>query len=307
MAREVHGSTMQHLTADAFGGFPVLLPPCLKQRAIADYLDRETARIDDLIAAKHRLLGLLAEKRRALITRAVTRGLDPNVPLRDSGIPWLGKIPAHWGTIRLRFLTSQIEQGWSPEAENRQPEIDEWGVLKVNSVNKGHFIESAAKALPTNTEPRYGLEIRRGDLLITRSNTPYLVGDVCFVEKARPRLMFCDLIYRLILRPELMDGRFLNYFLTIPQGRAQIENDARGTSASMVKICQDHIKNWLVPVPPIEEQKAIVIQLTEQIQLLDKAKAVAERTINLLKERRSALIAAAVTGQIEVSQEEAPI
>ena len=82
--------------SDIDGILPI--PPLPQQRAIADYLDRETARLDALVAAKERVLGLLAEKRRALITHAVTRGLDPTVPLRDSGIPWLGEIPAHWET-----------------------------------------------------------------------------------------------------------------------------------------------------------------------------------------------------------------
>ena len=91
------------VNASDLGDIPVHLPPERNQRAIADYLDREMARLDALVAAKERVLGLLAEKRRALITRAVTRGLDPHAPLRDSGIPWLGEIPAHWRVERLRF------------------------------------------------------------------------------------------------------------------------------------------------------------------------------------------------------------
>ena len=89
-------------------------PSLRSQAAIADYLDRETARLDALVAAKERVLGLLAEKRRALITRAVTRGLDPGAPLRDSGIPWLGEIPAHWGLVALRFLVD-IFGGATPD------------------------------------------------------------------------------------------------------------------------------------------------------------------------------------------------
>ena len=84
--------------------YRIPVPPLAQQRAIADYLDRETARLDALVAAKERVLGLLAEKRRALITRAVTRGLDPRAPLRDSGIPWLGEIPAHWETWKLGIV-----------------------------------------------------------------------------------------------------------------------------------------------------------------------------------------------------------
>jgi type I restriction enzyme S subunit len=304
------GVSYPAINASDLASIPVHIHEVSRQRAIADYLDRETARIDALIAAKERLLGLLVEKRRALITRAVTRGLpaeaaakaglDPHAPLRDSGIPWLGKIPAHWEVVRLRFLVHWIEQGWSPQAENREPTHEEWGVLKLNAVNKGRFDDSAAKALPADVEPLTALEARAGDFLVTRSNTPVLVGDVCFVETTRPRLMLCDLIYRLALRTDLIDGRFLSHFLTLPIGRRQIEGDARGTSASMVKISQEHIKDWLTPLPPIDEQRAIVTYLTQKLAPIQRIHAATERTIALLKERRAALIAAVVTGQIDI-------
>ena len=279
----------------------VIVPALPQQRAIADYLDRETARLDALVAAKERVLGLLAEKHRALITCAVTRGLDPSAPLRDSGIGWLGKIPARWEIVRLRFLAAGIEQGWSPEAAPLQPSLDDWGVLKLNAVNQGRFDEKAAKTLPLDAQPRVNLEIHAGDVLVTRSNTPLLVGDACFVETTRPRLMLSDIIYRLAVRPGVIDGRFLVYFLTLPVGRVQIENDARGTSASMVKISQEHLKNWWIPVPPIAEQRSIITVLARQTQRIDRMRAATERTVALIKERRFALIAAAVAGQIDVA------
>ena len=104
------GVSYPAINASDLAAIPVFLPPKNKQRGIADYLDRETARLDGLVAAKERVLGLLAEKRRALITRAVTRGLDPRAPLRDSGIPWLGEIPAHWATERTRWLFKERDQ-----------------------------------------------------------------------------------------------------------------------------------------------------------------------------------------------------
>ena len=294
------GSTFMELNTDELKSLDIPHPPLPQQRTIADYLDRETARLDALVAAKEQVLGLVAEKRRALITRAVTRGLDPRARLRDSGIPWLGEIPAHWTVGRLRFLTQRIEQGWSPQAENREPTIDEWGVLKLNAVAQGRFDDTAAKALPQDVEPQVDLEVREGDFLITRSNTPSLVGDACFVEVTRQRLMLCDLVYRLTLRTGLIDARFLGYFLTLPVGRSQIEMDAHGTSASMVKISQEHIKNWLVPLPPIDEQQALVVQLAREVDAIESVRKVTELTTTLLKERRAALIAAAVTGQIDV-------
>lgn len=296
------GVSYPAINVSDFASIPVQVHSLPRQRGIADYLDHETARIDALIAAKERLLALLAEKRRALITSAVTRGLDASVRLRDSGVPWLGKIPAHWATVRLRFLSTRIEQGWSPQAENREPGLHEWGVLKLNAVCQGHFDDSAAKALPPEIEPLTNFEVHQGDFLVTRSNTPTSVGDACFVNGTRARLMLSDLIYRLTLRDDAVDGRFLAHYLTLPVGRSQIEMDARGTSASMVKISQDHIKNWLVPVPPIREQQALVDHLADEVEAIEIVRTTTKNTVSILRERRSALIAAAVTGQLDVGE-----
>jgi type I restriction enzyme, S subunit len=126
------------------------------------------------------------------------------------------------------------------------------------------------------------------------------VGDVYFVTQVRPLLMLCDLIYRLRLLNDRLDGQYLSHFFTSPMGREQIESDARGTSNSMVKISQEHIKNWWLPLPPIDEQRAIVAHIALATAKLDALRATTERTIALLKERRAALIAAAVTGKLDV-------
>ena len=295
-----NGVTRFGIPKSEIGTMRLPVPPLPQQRAIADYLDRETARLDALAAAKERVLALLAEKRRALVTRGVTRGLDPGTSLRDSGISWLGEIPAHWRIVRLRFLVIGIEQGWSPEAAMIEPGIDEWGVLKLSAVNRGRFNEKEAKTLPPDVQPRSSLEVHPGDVLVTRSNTPSLVGDACVVETTRPKLMLSDIIYRLAIRTNIIDGRYIVSFLVLPVGRVQIENDARGTSASMVKISQEHIKNWWIPVPPIAEQREIIAALACQTRVIDQARATIERTITLIKERRAALIAAAVTGRIDI-------
>jgi type I restriction enzyme S subunit len=107
-------------------------------------------------------------------------------------------------------------------------------------------------------------------------------------------------VYRLYLDGAIIDGRFLSHFMTLPVGRHQIEADARGTSASMVKISQEHIKDWVAPLPPLDEQHAIVAKISRETAQLDAVRAAIERSIALLKERRAALIAAAVIGQIDV-------
>jgi len=276
--------------------FPV--PPLAEQRLIAQYLDRQTAKIDTLTTAKQHLLELLTEKRRALITHAITRGLNPDVPIRDSEADWYGKIPQHWEVKRLRWFIKNLEQGWSPQAEGREPAEDEWGVLKLNAVKDGQFDPSKAKALPTSVEVPLSLEIHPGDFLITRANTPELV--VCYVQKTRPYLMLSDLIYRLRLDESKLDGQFLSFFLQSPISRLQIEADARGSSASMVKISQGHILDWLLLIPPLHEQQMIVSYITSKISKIDVLKIAIEQAITLLQERRAALISAAVTGQIRI-------
>jgi len=299
---EMTGAAGQKRVSEDFvRDFRVPILDVARQRAIADFLDAETARIDALIAAKENLLAILAEKRRALITQAVTRGLDPNVAMRDSGIPWLGEIPAHWEDVRVRFLVDGIEQGWSPQADSREPSEDEWGVLKLSAVSRGKFDPAAAKAMPSELDPRLEYEIKEGDFLLTRANTPSLVGDACFVAATRPMLMLCDLIYRLRLRGDRIHGKYLSYFLVLPIGRTQIEADARGTSNSMVKISQEHIKSWRVPVPPVEEQIAVVEFLDKETASFNEMERATLLTVRLLRERREAVIAAAVTGQLEIA------
>lgn len=288
------------LSADAISQLRVPIPPIKTQRAIAAYLARETGRIDGLIRAKEGLLGLLAEKRRALIARAVTRGLDPAAPLRDSGIPWLGAVPEHWEVKRLKWLLKAIEQGWSPQADTVEADDENWAVIKLSAIKQGKFFPRENKALPISYDIPFSLELRSGDFLITRSNTPSLVGDVCVVEETRPKLIFSDLVFRLQFDQGKIDPVFLKLILTTPIGRIQIEGDARGSSMSMVKISQEHVPNWRVPVPPLAEQRAIVAHVAAETAKLDALRASAERTIALLKERRAALISAAVTGRIEI-------
>jgi type I restriction enzyme S subunit len=160
------GSKMPRADWDFIGNMPVPLPSTETQRAIADYLDRETARIDALVAAKERLLGLLAEKRRALITRAVTRGLNPDAPLRDSGLPWLGPIPAHWEIWKVSHFAA-VGNGSTPSRENDDYWTD--GVIPwLNSSVVNQDEVTAADQFVTKTAYRecHLPLVKRGSILI---------------------------------------------------------------------------------------------------------------------------------------------
>ncbi|HTG34980.1 MAG TPA: restriction endonuclease subunit S [Thermoanaerobaculia bacterium] len=277
--------------------FPV--PPRTQQQLIADYLDRETARLDALVTAKERVLGLLAEKRRALITHAVTRGLNPRAPLRNSGISWLGTIPAHWRIERLKFHLHWIEQGWSPMCDSMPATLNEWGVLKAGCVNDWDFDPNDNKRLPDNLEPLPQYEVRQGDVLMSRANTTALLGSTALVGEVRPRLLLCDKLYRLGVNDFSLFREYLVAFLRSSVGRYEFERDATGASNSMQNIGQDSVRNLWLPIPPIEEQRVIVSRLTVEAGKLDAMRRAIEHTVRLLKERRVALIAAAVTGQID--------
>ena len=297
------GATRSRMNLTTTSTRHLALPSIEEQRHIADFLDREMARIDGLVAKKERLIELLQEKRSALITRAVTKGLDPNVPMKDSGVEWLGEIPAHWEVFSLRRLIAGIEQGWSPVADDRVAGPDEWAVIKLSAVSKGRFLGEEHKALPAGLAPDRRFEIREGDFLLTRANTPELVGEVCVAREVRSHLMLCDLVYRLHLTTERVVPDYLSYWLLSRSGRYQIEVDARGSSQSMVKISQGLIRAWTVVLPPPEEQRAIAEFADLNTARLDALVAKIRTAIDRLRELRTALISAAVTGKIDVREE----
>ncbi|MBC3377200.1 restriction endonuclease subunit S [Pseudomonas sp. SWRI92] len=294
------GSTIIHLYQETFENLPYALPALTEQTHIARFLDHETTRIDALILEQQRLIELLKEKRQALISHAVTKGLDSTVPLKDSGGEWLGAVPAHWVVMQLSRVLEKVEQGWSPNASNEPAGPNEWGVIKISAIKNGVFFDSENKALLEDTQPEPAFEIKNGDVLITRANTPNLVGDACIVRNdSGSRLMLSDLVYRLRLLPSI-DASFICYFLLSHVGRAQIKSDARGSSMSMAKISQGHIKAWLLALPTYSEQVEISKFISEKLCKLDELIRVGTESHTLLAERRSALISAAVTGKIDV-------
>lgn len=269
---------------------------------IGTYLDRETADIDNLIGKQEQLIVLLAEKRQAIITHAVTKGLDPTAPTKPSGIPWVGEVPAHWRPSQLgTWLVYKIEGGYSPTASNVFPEEEDWGVLSLGAVGRGEFFRDSVKAIdPSADVPAY-LEIRDGDLLLTRSNVRERVGFAAVVDRPRPQTIFPDLVYRLALDSS-MDKQYLACFLSSTPARAQIESSARGSSGTMPKISHDQIRAWRIPLPPLSEQHELAEFIRLECGNIDKVSISASAAIELLRERKSALISAAVTGKINVRE-----
>jgi len=292
-----------HLNAKDLGDCLFAVPPLHEQLAIATFLDRKTDEIDAVIAKKERLIALLHEERQALISRAVTRGLDASVAMKDSGVEWLGSVPRHWAVERLKFCMRKIEQGWSPQCENRQAELGEWGVLKVGCMNMGVYDESENKALPPLLEPELALEVRVGDVLMSRSNTVELVGMGGIAHRTQERILLCDKLYRIVFDTDRLRPDYAVYLLRSRPTRLQIERDATGASSSMKNISNDTVRNLLFGIPPIEEQDRLIAHIRQSWDRIEQAHAAVQLQITKLCEYRQALISAAVTGKIAVPQE----
>ncbi|UFM68982.1 restriction endonuclease subunit S [Leclercia adecarboxylata] len=302
----VKGVKVFSVTQAILRNLSIWLPSKDEQAQISSFLDHETAKIDSLIEKQRQLIELLKEKRQAVISHAVTKGLNPDVPMKDSGVEWLGKVPEHWAILPLQRLLKKIEQGSSPVAQNRVPENGEYGVLKISSIKNGVFISHEVKTLDSVVQYEKRFKVKRGDLLVTRANTPNLVADSCVVDIVLSHpVMMSDLIYRLDTT-NMVNKNFLCLWLLSNFGRLQVKMDARGSSMSMAKVSQEHIKSWLTVLPPLKEQLEINLFLNAEKEKLLVLISKAELAINILQERRTALISAAVTGKIDVRDWVAP-
>jgi len=258
-------------------------PEYAEQCAIADYLDRETARINTLIEEQQRLIEMLRERRRAAVEGAVSA-------VATSG-------------ARLKHIIRSVRQGWSPQCYGWPADgVETWAVLKAGAANGGRFRPMENKELPEEEIPRPDIVVTRGDLIVSRANTRELVGSAAVVEGDFPRLMLCDKLYAFSLDESRAESRFVAAVLGSRRWRDLIELEATGASYSMLNISQSDIVNLPMPLPPVDEQRCIVAHLDSETAKIDRLIEETERFIELARERRAALITAAVTGQIDVRE-----
>ncbi|BCV67286.1 restriction modification system DNA specificity domain-containing protein [Shewanella carassii] len=280
----------------------VPLMPIAEQKAIAKFLDRETQRIDSLIEEKQTFIKLLKEKRQALISHVVTKGLNPNVEMQDSGIEWIGQVPKHWSVVQLKRLIDSIEQGWSPECLATPAKNERWGVLKSGAVNGGVYSQDENKELPETLSPRPEIEVKVGDLIMSRaSGSRELIGSAAYVYATRERLMLSDKLFRLHCKEDV-DAEFVAIALGSFPLRRQIELAIGGAEGLANNLSQANIKKLLIPKPPKTEQEAITSHIKSVSSKIEDLIIETNNSIALLKERKTSLISAAVTGKIDVRE-----
>jgi len=266
------------------------VPPLEEQRSIARFLDYKTAQIDALIAKKETLLKKLAEKRTALISQAVTKGLDHTVPMKDSGIEWLGDIPAHWELVQMRRRWKVID------CKHKTVEfIDEgFPIASIGEVRDHRFnLEQAKKAsLEDYLDLIDGRKPEKNDLIYSRNAT---VGCVGFVDE---NVDFCLGQDVCLIKTSTENNRFLWWQLQSISLTDQLQSIFVGATFKRINVA--NIKAYLICCPPADEQQDIAQYLDEKTNVIDQQKIQIEEAISKLKEYRTALITNAVTGKIDV-------
>lgn len=281
-------ASMQNLSQDEFLRFAMARPTSGEQAAIATFLDRETTKIDTLIAEQEKLVTLLAEKRQATIFHAVTRGLNPNAPMKNSGVAWLGEVPAHWRIVRLGVLFREVNE----------PGNEDLPMLSV-SIHDG----VSDKELGENEMDR---KVARSD---DRSKYKAVApGDLTYNMMRAWQGGFGAVVVHGMVSPAYVVARptkdvmtsYIEMVLRTPLAVVEIKRHSRGITDFRLRLYWEEFKTIQVPLPPKAEQLEIAAFLNAKTTKLEALKFEAERAILLLKEHRSTLIAAAVTGQIDV-------
>ena len=295
-----NGITRFGLTGDAIrsGKFP--LPPLPEQRAMAAFLDRETGRIDELVSRKERLIELLQEKRTALITRAVTGGLDPDAPKKDSGVEWLGEIPAHWEVKRLKYLVGKIGSGKTPRGGAERYVDDGVMLIRSQNVHFGKLKLADVAYIDAETDAEMaGSRVGEGDVLLNITGASLGRSCVARLEGigANVNQHVC------VLRPDQQQNKseFLAYSLESRSLQDQIFNNENGVSRDALNF--EQIGDLVFARPAISEQQAIAEFLDRETAKLDSLIAKILEATHRLRELRTALISATVTGRIDVGEE----
>ncbi|MFZ5521517.1 MAG: restriction endonuclease subunit S [Pseudomonadota bacterium] len=288
------GSKMPRASRDFVGNMALPIPSDDEQVDIAAFLDRETAKIDALVAEQEQLIALLKEKRQAIISHAVTKGLDPSVPMKDSGVEWLGEVPAHWEVTALKrhwtatdckHLTAEFVDDGIPLASIREVQ-SRWVDLAEAKQTSEHFYELLIEG---------GRDPRPGDLIFSRNAT---VGEVAQVRVDHPPFAMGQDVVLLRRLDPASSPDFLQLVIRSTVVTEQLALFMVGSTFKRINV--EEIRSLLIAFPPTDEQQEISNYLIARAGQFDKLVEEAVLSIKLLRERRSALISAAVTGQIDV-------
>lgn len=289
-------TTVKHLSTEDLALVSVPLPSADEQQRIAEFLDTKCAEIDALIAAKEKTNALLKERRQSIIYEAVTKGLNPDAPMKDSGIEWIGHIPENWNVLRLRFLGT-FQNGISKAGEcfgSGHP------FVSYGDVYKNEVLPAVPGGLVESTESERELySVEKGDVFFTRtSETKEEIGIVAVCKETIPNATFAGFLIRMRPTADVVTTDYLRYYFACGLQREYFAKEM--TLVTRASLGQDLLKNMVVTIPSAEAQQEIVNYLDEQTEAIDSIVVRNEASIQKLKEYRQSIIYEAVTGKIEI-------
>ncbi len=274
---------------------PVMVPPLEEQTQIAKFLDYETAKIDALIAKQQQLIALLQEKRQAVISHVVTKGLNPAAPLRDSGVAWLGQVPAHWEVVRLKH-TCEIQLGMAKGKPASSTTVD-MPMLRVANVQDGWLNLDDVHQIPVERSQVTRYLLRNGDVLMNEGGDRDKLGRGTIWRGEVPNCIHQNHVFA--IRPHSIEPEWLDAVTRADYAKFYFYQVAK-QSTNLASISSSNIMETPLVVPPFEERWAILDHIRQMSAKNSSTIDLAERQVELLQERRTALISAAVTGKIDV-------
>lgn len=288
-------ATIPHYTAEKVRDTEIAIPPLSEQSRISSFLDYETSRIDTLIEKQKSLIELLKEKRQAVISHAVTRGLNPDVPLKDSGVEWLGKVPEHWSISRFKFNVQFVTSGSRGWAQYFSDDGNLF--LRITNLTRDtigiNYDDIQFVSPPTGAEGER-TRIEEGDILISITAD---LGSVAYADSKASGAFVSQHVS--LSRPwPSINSRWLSYAVKADSSKEQLHSSGYGGTKTQLSL--NDVRNVAVAVPSPEEQERIVGHIDTQLDALMIIEGKARGLVELLQEKRSALISAAVTGKIDV-------
>lgn len=300
----VGGTTIPHMNSQYIASCPLLIPSTQEQKAIADYLNTTTAKIDEAIVQQQKMIDLLNERKQIIINNAVTKGLNPDAPMKDSGVDWIGEIPEHWEVMPIKRLKSKEKNAFvdGPFGSNLKSEhfVENGDVYVIESglITTGKYVH---RELKTITKSHFDTikrsECKANDIIIAKIGARFgMAGEL--PELGKPCVVSGNSLKLTLDQSVMQNGMFVNYM-----GLAKWKGGFVGLyqETAQPALSLGALNNMMLPVPPIEEQLYILEQTNQKLDILDVAIINASKQISLLQERKQIIINDVVTGKVKVS------
>lgn len=293
--QNVHGGVNQNIHAEDIKNSYLARPPLGEQQKIASFLDHETAKIDTLIEKQQQLIALLKEKRQAVISHAVTKGLNPEAPMRDSGVEWLGEVPEHWNTGRLRYQVDLLVDGTHHSPES-YPEGDYRYITAKNIKEHGFDFSNISYISSLDHKEIYSrCSVVKNDVLYIKDGA---TAGIAMVNNLEDEFSLLSSVALIRPRKNILRPNYLKHHLNASVFKNEMLNRLSG--GAMTRFTIDGISRFNILIPPLEEQDRIVELIDSKAGRMTLVIEKAEKVIGFMQERRTALISAAVTGKIDV-------